>query len=161
MIIEDFFYKSSFLDMLVLKPLSHIRETWDLSWDDKTKRYSIEDNSFGQEFNNLISELEKTLPPQNYHDKEDLLAEYLKKRFNWELKKIGKKWTGAEYKVILEQGGFGDINEENLVLAASGRIHAAIKLGQNNFDEMENGHMFILANILSIILYHRDVSTRA
>ena len=158
MTIEDFFYKSSFLDMLVLKPLSHIREIWDLSWDGKLKRYLVEDDSFGEEINNLISELEKTVPPKNYHDNEDLLAEYLKERFNWDLKKINKKWTGAEYKVILEQGGFGDINEENLVLAASGRIHAAIKFGQNNFDAMENGHMFILANILSIILYHREIA---
>jgi hypothetical protein len=152
---EDFFFKSSFLDMFVLKPLSHIRGNWDLSWDDKTKRYIVEEDSFGFEINNLITELEKTKPPKNYHENEDLLAEYVAERFNWGIQKIKNRWTNAEYKIILEQGGFGDIDEKNLVLGASGRIHTAMKFGQDNFDEMEEGHMIMLANILSIILYHR------
>lgn len=79
----------------------------------------------------------------------------LKKKLNWGIEKIGKRWTGSDYKAILEQGGFGDIDEQNLVLAASGRIRASIKYGQKHFDKMENGHMIILSNILSIILFHR------
>ena len=156
MIIEDFFYKSSFLDMFVLKPLWHIRENWDLYWDPNSKRYAVEEDSFGQDINDLISELENTTPPKNYHENEDILAEYVATRLNWGIKKIKNRWTEADYKSILEQGGFGDIDEKNLVLAASGRIHAAIKFGQNHFDKMEDGHMIILSNILSIILYHRN-----
>ncbi|MBC7523917.1 MAG: hypothetical protein H7239_05715 [Flavobacterium sp.] len=155
MLIENFFYKSHFLDMFVLKPLWMIRGTWDLFWDTDSKRYLVEEDSFGNEINDLISELESISPPENYHDNEDILAEYVDKKLNWGMKKIKKKWIGADYKVILEQGGFGDIDEKNLVLAASGRIHAAIKFGQKHFDEMENGHMIILSNVLSIILFHR------
>lgn len=108
MVVEDFFYKSSFLDMFVLKPLWHIRETWDLSWCENTKRYIVEDDSFGNEFNNLITELENTISPKEYHQNENILAEYIAKKLNWDIKKINNRWTGAEYKVILEQGGFGD-----------------------------------------------------
>lgn len=156
MVVEDFFYKSSFLDMFVLKPLWHIRETWDLSWCENTKRYIVEDDSFGNEFNNLITELENTISPKEYHQNENILAEYIAKKLNWDIKKINNRWTGAEYKVILEQGGFGDIDEKNLVTAARGRIDAAYRFGQKKFDEMEEGHMIILSNILSIILYHRN-----
>ncbi|MBD0780102.1 hypothetical protein HPE56_20070 [Maribacter sp. ANRC-HE7] len=153
--IEDFFYKSTYLDMFVLKPLWIARGNWDLSWDSETKRYIVEEDSFGQEINDLISEIENTKPPKKYHDNEDILAEYVNQNLNWDIKKIKNRWEGAEYKSILEQGGFGDIDEKNLVSAATARIHTAIKFGQKHFDEMENGHMIILSNILSIILYHR------
>jgi hypothetical protein len=154
--VEDFFYNSSFLDMHVLKPLCHIRDTSDLSWDENTKRYIVEDDSFGKEINYLITELENTNPPDNYHEHEDKLAEYVAAKCNWGIKKIKNRWTEADYKVILQEGGFDDIDEKSLVLAASGRIHAAIKFGQNHFDEMEEGHAVILSNIISIILYHRN-----
>lgn len=154
--VEDFFYNSSFLDMYVLKPLSHIRDTWDLSWDNDTKRYIIENDSFGKELNDLITELENVSPPDSYHENEDKLADYVAAKLNWGIIKINNRWTEADYRSIFEQGGFGDIDEENLVLAASGRIHAALKFGQNHFDEMEEGHALILSNILSIILYHRN-----
>lgn len=155
MIIEDFFNGSVNLDRYVLRPLSHLKQTWDLSWDKSTKRFVVEKDSFGTDFNELITELEHTNPPDNYHDNEDKIAEYFKKFLKWEIQKINRRWTGADYEFILEQGGFGDIDEKNLVLAASGRIHAAIKFGQDHFDDMEDGHMNILSNILSIILFHR------
>lgn len=101
--------------------------------------------------------MENTQPPKKYHGNEDVLAEYVNDNLNWNIKKVKNRWEGADYKVILEQGGFGDIDEKNLILAATARIHTAIKLGQKHFDEMENGHMIMLANILSIILYHRFV----
>lgn len=141
--------------MFVLKPLWIARGNWDLSWSPETKRYIVEEDSFGQEMNDLISEIDGTIPPKKYHDNEDVLVEYVSQNLNWNIQKIKNRWEGAEYKSILEQGGFGDIDEKNLVLAATGRIHTAIKLGQKHFDEMENGHMIILSNILSIILYHR------
>lgn len=141
--------------MFVLKPLWVARGNWDLSWDNKTKRYVVEEDSFGNEINALITELEKVNPPDKYHDNEDVLARYVEEKLNWGIEKIGKRWTGSDYKAILEQGGFGDIDEQNLVLAASGRIRASIKYGQKHFDKMENGHMIILSNILSIILFHR------
>lgn len=153
--IEDFFYNSAFLDIYVLKPLSHIRENWDLSWDPDVKRYIIEEDSFGKEINELITELEITPHPEDYHKNEDILAEYIVEKLNWDIVKIKNRWTNADYKGILEQGGFGDIHEKNLVLAVAGRISTAIKFGQNHFDKMEEGHSIILSNIMSIILYHR------
>ena len=161
MMIEDFFYKSTYLDMFVLKPLWIAKGNWDLTWDSKTKRYIVEDDSFGNEINSLISEIEDINPPKTYHDNEDIIAEYVKANLNWGIEKIKRRWEGAEYKAILEQGGFSDNDEKNLVLAATGRIHTSIKLGQNHFDNMENGHMIMLANILSIILYHRYCQTKA
>lgn len=153
--IEDFFYNSEFLDRFVLRPLSHLKPTWDLSWDKKTKRYTVENDSFGKEINKLINDVENAIPPDNYHDNEDKIAEYFKKFLKWDIEKINKKWIGADYEFILQQGGFSDIDEKNLILAASGRIHAAIKYGQKHFDDMEKGHMIILSNVLSIILFHR------
>lgn len=153
--IEDFFYKSTYLDMFVLKQLSHIKGNWDLSWNSNTKGYIIEDDSFGNEINSLIDELENTIPPKKYHDNEDVLADYVKANLNWNIEKNNNRWEGADYKAIIEQGGFGDKDEKNLILAATARIHTSIKLGQKCFDEMETGHMIMLANILSIILYHR------
>jgi len=58
--------------------------------------------------------------------------------------------------MILEQGGFHDINETELVQAATGRIQTALDLGQLHFDEMEDSHRKILAGVLCIILYHRQ-----
>lgn len=155
MLIKDFFYKSIFLDKFTLRPLSHIRHNWDLDWNDNSKGYIEEDNSFAKEINDLIMELEMVNPPKKYHEHEDKLAEYVSKNLNWGIEKIGAIWNKAQYESILEQGGFGDINENNLILAASGRIHKAIEFGQKHFDEMEMRHMKILATILTIILYHR------
>ena len=57
---------------------------------------------------------------------------------------------------MLEQGGFNDIDEKNLVLSACGRVKAAIDRGQLHFDDMEKFHRKMLADVLAIILYHRD-----
>jgi len=43
-----------------------------------------------------------------------------------------------------------------MVLAAAGRVHAAIQNGQMHFDEMERSHQVILAGVLAAILYHRE-----
>ncbi|WP_433896370.1 hypothetical protein [Sphingobacterium mizutaii] len=154
--IEDFFCKSALLDSFVLRPLSHIRSNWDLYWDVDKKRYKIEEDSFAKEFNDLITELETISPAGNYHEYEDKLAEYVASRLNWGVEKNGNRWTKADYESILEQGGFFDVNEKNLLKAASGRINKAIEYGQNSFDEMEMGHLKILSALLTIILYHRD-----
>ena len=64
----------------------------------------------------------------------------------------------AEYGAILEQGGFNELNQSELILAAAGRIHAARIRGQNHFDEMEESPRRILADVLTIILYHKTKS---
>jgi len=64
--------------------------------------------------------------------------------------------VGDDYWSIIEQGGFVDLDEKDLVELAAGRIRAAIDRGQGHFDEMEESHRSILARVLSVIGYHRD-----
>ena len=41
------------------------------------------------------------------------------------------------------------------MLAAAGRIRAAVIRGQTHFDQMEESHRRMLAALLLVILYHR------
>lgn len=152
---NTFFSNSDYLDRLVLRPLSHIKSNWELTWDEDLNKYIEEDDSFAVNLNLLICELDRTTPPAIYHDNEDRLAEYVKTFLNWSVVKVGARWVGADYDSLLEQGGFHDVDETNLVLAASGRIQAAKVRGQLHFDDMEKSHRRMLAAVLSVILYHR------
>ena len=141
---------------MALRPLSHIRHDWELLWDSENDRYLHETDSYAELLNDLIDELGTVSPPAKYHDNEDRLAEYTRDRLGWPIHKQGGRWVGADYESILEQGGFDDIDEEDLVLAAAGRIKAAQAHGQNHFDQMEEGHQRMLAAVIAIILYHRS-----
>ena len=57
---------------------------------------------------------------------------------------------------MLEQGGFKTDGDSDLILAAAGRIKAAIERGQRHFDDMERSHQVVLAGVLAAILYHRE-----
>ena len=146
---------SDMLDRDVLRPLSHIKGNWELTWCDVKKKYVEEDNSYAKLLNELISELESVKPPKKYHDNEDRLAEYVKEALKWPIRKQGSRWVGVDYDLILEQGGFHDVDEENLVLAAAGRIRAAQDRGQMHYDDMERSHKRMLAAVMTVILYHR------
>jgi len=76
-------------------------------------------------------------------------------KLKWPIVKVKGRWIGADYASILEQGGFGDIDQQDLVAAVAGRIHAAIRFGQHHFDDMERSHRDMLAAVLTIIFYHR------
>ena len=146
---------SDSLDRDVLRPLSHIKGGWELSWDRSTDRYEEEDDSYAKLFNELVAELEAATPPTRYHDNEDRLAEYVRHSLKWPIHKVGTRWVGADYGSIIEQGGFDDLDERDLILAAAGRIRAAQARGQQHYDEMEPSHKRMLAAVLSVILYHR------
>jgi hypothetical protein len=118
--VNGFLAKSDFFDREVLKPLSHILPYWELTWDPANQRYLEEDDSYAAIVNALISELEVATPPVQYHDNEDRLAEYVLKHLKWPIRKEGKRWVGADYGSIIEQGGFHDLDEHDLVLAAAG-----------------------------------------
>ncbi len=152
---KEFFRQSDLLDRLSLRPLSHIKGNWELSWDGDNEKYEPEDDSYAEKVNQLIEELGRVDPPQKYHENEDCLAEYVLDNLNWKIKKVNGRWVGQDYAVILEQSGFDDSAEENLVLAASGRIKAAIDRNQHHFDDMELSHQKMLAEVIAIILYHR------
>jgi hypothetical protein len=154
--VKHFFHWSELTDHAVLRPLSHVRPNWELDWDDQKKQYSPEEDSFAHDLNEVIDQLATLQPPLRYHDNEDRLAEFVRARLNWKIEKVGNRWVGEDYAFIIEQGSFGDYQMPNLLLAACGRIHAAISRGQLHFDDMEDSHQHMLAAVLSTILYHRD-----
>jgi hypothetical protein len=103
----------------------------------------------------LIIDLEETEIYENYHEKEDVVAEYVNTFLNWGVLKDGNKWSGEDYNSILGQGGFHDMNQQNLMFGAAGRIRTALQFSQSGFDDIEYGHKKMLGDILAIILYHR------
>lgn len=143
------------LDRLVLRPLSHITQNWELSWDHEAQAYAPEEDSFAAILNQLISDLANCRPPERYHDNEDRLAEYLREHLGWNIRKEHGRWVGEDYDVILEQGAWHDLDQANLIQAAAGRIHAAMDRRQMHFDDMERSHRRMLAAVLTIIVYHR------
>lgn len=155
--IKEFFSWSDLFDHMVTRQLAHVKPDWELTWDHDEKSYETEDDSYAELINDLVVEFSKLDPPKKYHDNEDRLAEFCKESLNWNIKKVGNRWIGLDYASILEQGGFRDIDERNLCLAACGRVKAAIDREQLHFDDMEEFHRKILADVVAIILYHRSV----
>lgn len=159
-----FLKPSDFLEHDVFRPLSHIWPNWDPFIDSNTGRYVVEEGSCVGLFNELIDELATTEPPVRYHDSEDRLAEYVRDHTDWKVQKRGSVWVdkdGAQlskksYLSLLERGGFKFDRESDLVVAAAGRIKAAIRYGQLHYDDMELSHQVILAGVLTNILYHRS-----
>ena len=119
------------------------------------ERYEPEEDSFAQKVNELVDELSDIEPPAKYHDNEDRLAEHVVARLGWSIRKVRSRWVGENYPLILEQGSFGAEAQRELLQAAAGRIKAAISRGQRHFDNMEESHRKMLADVLAIILYQR------
>ena len=154
--IKTFFKWSGLLDEEVTKRLQYIKSDWELQWDFEEEQYIEEENSFSPELNKLFIEFSAYEPVQNYHMNEDEIVEFLNEKRNTKITKVGKRWSVDDYGQTLEQGAFSDIEQYNLKQAAIGRIYAAIKRGQNNYDDMEESHRFILSEILISILYHQE-----
>lgn len=152
---KNFFANSNQFDTLALRQLSHINGNWELTWDKLKNEYIPEDDSFAEMVNELLDQFSRLNPPSKYHDNEDRLAEYVRAKLNWNVQKVGHRWIGNEYASILEQGGFSDIDQDELCLAAAGRIQAAIRRCQLHFDDMEMFHQKMLADVIAIILYQR------
>lgn len=152
---KEFFGQSDLLDRLALRQLSHIKGNWELIWDGEDGKYESEEDSYAEKVNQLIQELGRVDPPKKYHENEDCLAEYVIDNLNWKIEKVNGRWVGEDYAAILEQGGFNDIDEKNLILAAAGRIKAAMDRNQHHFDDMEQSHQKMLADVIAVILYHR------
>jgi hypothetical protein len=155
----NFFQCSDLFDYLVTKQLSHIKSNWELIWNHDEKKYMPEEDSYAEMINDLVVKISKLSPPNKYHDNEDRLAEFCKTNLGWDIKKNGNHWVGHDYASILEQGAFDDVDERNLLLAVSGRVKAALDRGQMHFDDMEESHRKMLADVLAIILFHRDNRT--
>ncbi|MDX8481845.1 hypothetical protein RFN28_25770 [Mesorhizobium sp. VK24D] len=153
-IIRAFFARSDYLDRMTLRPLSHITLSWEVQWDLESEKYEPEYDSFADDLNVVIEQLANCARPASYHSHEDQLAENTLRLLKWPIQKKKGRWIGADYAAILEQGAFGEMS--TLISAACGRVHAAIDHGQAHFDEMEDGHLVMLAALITIIIYHRD-----
>lgn len=155
--VRDFFARSDYLDYRVLRPLAHIRPLWEIIWDRDTNTYEPERGSFATMLNELVDRLARAEPPARYHDHEDRLAEFARDKFGVPIRKVGNRWEGADYPWVLEQGAYKDGDQGDLVLAAAGRVRAAIQHGQISFDEMEKSHQRILAEVLTIIIFQMEL----
>tara|TARA_R110001599_G_scaffold239169_1_gene438764 strand:+ start:1001 stop:1486 length:486 start_codon:yes stop_codon:yes gene_type:complete len=153
--IKEFFIWSDLFDYMVTRQLSHIRSNWELIWDHAAHEYEEEEDSYAELINSLVIELSELDPPLSYHDNEDRLAEYCKTSLNWDIKKVGNRWVGSDYASILEQGAFREVDASNLCMAACGRVKAALDRNQLHFDDMEEFHRKMLADVVAIILFHR------
>lgn len=162
MTVKSFFQNSTDLYTCVLKKICHIKQQFMLEWNETTQKYIGGFNSFANELNSLIEELDLIDVPDYYHDNEDILAEFVRDRLGWNIYKVGRFWkwndndeNKSDYYAIIEQGGWYDAEQKNLLEAVAGRIKAAQHFGQTNFNEMEEGHKVMLGYILATILYHR------
>lgn len=153
--IRNFFAWSDWLDHMALRPLSHIAPNWEVRWDHGESRYRPENGSFAEDLNQVIEQIAACPRPAKYHESEDLLAQRVIRELKWPIQKKGSRWVGGDYPTILEQGAFNDLSQQQLVTAACGRVHAALDHGQTHFDRMEDGHLYMLAALISIIIYHR------
>jgi hypothetical protein len=159
--IRGFFRWSICIDQYVLKPLSHIAGNWEAEWDHEGDRYAPEASSFTDDLNQVIELVAACPRPLRYHDHEDLLAEQAVRESKWPIGKQGSRWVGADYLGLLERGAFGDLDQRNLIAAAAGRVHAALDRQQKHIDQMEDRHRYMLAALLSIIIYHRHCSGKS
>ncbi|MGF1680201.1 hypothetical protein [Photobacterium minamisatsumaniensis] len=150
---RNFFEHCDYFERLVTKPLFYIKPEYELDWLDG-KLVERED-SFACYLNQLFDELDNVVSPNNYHKYEDIIAEYCALE-EPTIRKKGILWIGQDYGWILENGSYDDIDEQNLVLAIAGRVKAAKRFNQCNFDEMEHGHRTMLTELLQCFIYHRS-----
>ena len=158
----EFFYKSELLDYEILRGLSHILPNWEIRWNDNTKFIIIEEDSFWNELNKLFHELDVIFKSnkyieEDYHKYEDILADYVKDNLNWNIDKINWLWNWADYRSIIEYWWFKDLNQEYLILSLYWRIQKSKFYGIYRYDDLDNWHRKMIANLISVIIYQRDI----
>ncbi|MER8445211.1 hypothetical protein NKH52_18670 [Mesorhizobium sp. M1066] len=150
--IRDFFARSPFVPGMVLRRLSHIKHNWEVGWDPHSGRYLPEPFSLAADLNEVIDQIAATTPPGRYHDHEDIIVGCVSSIFSAE--KQGGRWRGDDYGFLLEQGLMMSGRLDDLILAATGRVYAAINSGQKHFDDVEHGHLRMLSDILATIVFY-------
>lgn len=88
--VKLFFSNSEELEIYVTRKLSHIAPHLGLTWDEESDQYQEEDGSFASQLNRLIEDLNETQIHENYHEKEDVVAEYVNTFLNWGVVKDGR-----------------------------------------------------------------------
>ena len=143
------------LDRFVLRPLSHIAPNWEATWSHGLQQYVPEHDSFAQDLNEIIERIAICPRPSAYHSHEDAIIETSIRKSGWPVQKKGNRWITTDYRSLLQSGSFYDLEQLNLIAAAAGRTQAAMDFDQMSYDNMEEGHQYILSAILSLIIYQR------
>lgn len=162
------FFKSDRLDYATLRPLSHVMWNWELVGSESgDPLLQEEEDSYAAHLNVLIDEIAAQSPPSDYHRLENEIAagytgvldgRYFLKGKLWHDKQTGLPIQKDDVGHMMEQAssGWNDIPES--VLAAAGRIATAMRYGVTNFDDLDHGHMEMLAIDLMTILFRRSYS---
>jgi len=148
-------------DEEVTKPLEHIAHNYELTWDHEAQRFEEEELSFAPILNSLIDELAKTSSYADYHQfvDDELLASsfaneviYLEGKL-WRETKTQEPLNPEDIGHYLEQHTMGGYLPVNLTKSVSSRIRAAQKAGVENWDDLDDGHRKMLAELIVVILY--------
>lgn len=162
-----FFGKSEWLDRAVLRPLSHIAPCWDLRRTDTVGVFMEEEYSLAVLMNELILDIARSIPPTDYHAHEDAVirlrevndeAVYQEGK-RWRARRTGKPLSKSSIGGLMEQAAIGYEDVPDLVLAAAGRVATAMKHGDATFDDLDDGHADMLAEVLTVILFIRANTT--
>lgn len=159
-----FFRRSSFLDHAVLRPLSHVSPDWELQSDGDDDHYLEEDGSLAAHLNVLIENIANSSPVLDYHSHENELASGYQEVSSGEIYLEGNLWLDRKTGRPIEKDMVGHMIEQStagwddlpeLVLAAAGRVAAALRFGISHFDDLDSGHMQMLAVIMTDIIFRR------
>jgi hypothetical protein len=162
-----FFGESGWLDSAVLRPMSHIASCWELRRTDTVGVFMEEEESLAGLMNELIREISEATPPADYHAHEDAVMRlrqnndsqiYLGDK-RWRDRATGLPLAKSAIAFFLEQASIGYEDVPDLVNAAAGRVAAALRFGNANFDQLDEGHADMLAEVLCVILFVRANAT--
>lgn len=164
--ILGFFYRSDRLDYTTLRPLSHVRSNWELVGSESgDPLFEEEEDSYAENLNVLIDEIAAASPSYDYHKLENQIAadytdaingRYFLKGTLWHDKQTGQPIQKDDVGHMMEQASSGSDDVPGLVLAAAGRIATAMSYSVGNFDDLDRGHMEMLAIDLMTILFRRS-----
>jgi hypothetical protein len=127
--------------------------------------FEEEEDSYAAHLNVLIDEIAAASPPYDYHEHENQIAaeyrgaingRYFLKGRLWHDKQTGQPIQKDDVGHMMEQASSGSDNVPGLVLAAAGRVATAMSHGVANFDDLDRGHMEMLAIDLMTILFRRS-----
>jgi hypothetical protein len=166
--VMHFFGKSQWLDRSVLRPLSHIAMSWELRRTETVGVFMEEEDSLAVLMNQLILDISRATPPADYHAHEDAVIRLREGIDNGAIYQEGRRWrdrkTGeplhkSSISSLMEQASIRYEDVPDLVLAAAGRVATALKFGDANFDDLDNGHADMLAEVLTVIIFIRALAT--
>lgn len=166
--ILTFFYRSDQLDYTTLRPLSHVMCNWELtSSESGDPLFEEEEDSYAAHLNVLIDEIAATSPPSDYHAFENQIAAEHNGAIEGRYFLKGGLWYDNETSQLIQKDDVGHMMEQassawddipELVLATAGRVATAMRHGVMEFDDLDQGHMEMMAIDLMTILFRRSDS---